>query len=101
MSEKRFPLSRAELEKLVGRYPTPFYLYDEKGIVENVRRIKAAFSGFPGYKNHFAVKALPNPFIIKILAAQGFGADCSSYPELLLAEAAGILGEDIMLTSNG
>jgi len=100
MSEKRFPLSKAELEELAGRYPTPFYLYDEKGIVENARGIKAAFSGFAGYKNHFAVKALPNPFIMKILAAQGFGADCSSYPELLLAEAAGIRGEDIMLTSN-
>jgi len=101
MSEKYFPLSKAELEKLAGSYPTPFYLYDEKGIVENARRIKAAFSGFPGYKNHFAVKALPNPFIMKILAAQGFGADCSSYPELLLAETAGIRGEDIMFSSNG
>jgi len=100
MSEKHFPLSRGELERLAGRFPTPFYLYDEKGIVENARRIKAAFSGFYGYKNHFAVKALPNPFVMKILAAEGFGADCSSYPELRLAEMAGIRGEDIMLTSN-
>jgi diaminopimelate decarboxylase len=100
MSEKYFPLSKAELEKLAGRYPTPFYLYDEKGIVENARRVKAVFSGFPGYKQHFAVKALPNPFILKILAAEGFGADCSSRAELLLAEKAGIQGEDIMFSSN-
>jgi len=100
LNEKHFPLSRDGLEKLVQRYPTPFYLYDEKGIVENVRRIKAAFSGFPGYKNHFAVKALPNPFVMKTLADEGFGADCSSYPELLLAEMAGIRGEDVMFTAN-
>ncbi|MCL2763009.1 MAG: diaminopimelate decarboxylase [Treponema sp.] len=100
MSEKYFPLDRDTLEKLAERYPTPFYLYDEKGIIENVRRIKAAFSIFPGYKQHFAVKALPNPVIMKILAAEGFGADCSSYTELLLAEMAGIQGEDIMFTAN-
>ena len=100
MSEKYFPLNKAGLEKLAERYPTPFYLYDEKGIIENVRRIKAAFSVFPSYKNHFAVKALPNPYILKILAAEGLGADCSSYPELLLADMAGIKGEGIMLTSN-
>jgi diaminopimelate decarboxylase len=100
MSEKYFPLNKDELEKLAERYATPFYIYDEKGIIENVREIKAAFSVFPGYKQHFAVKALPNPFIMKILAAEGFGADCSSYPELLLAEMAGIKGEDAMFTSN-
>ncbi|MDR2434276.1 MAG: diaminopimelate decarboxylase [Treponema sp.] len=100
MSEKTFPLGRAELEKIAERYPTPFHIYDEKGIVENVRRIKAAFSIFPGYKEHFAVKALPNPYILKILAAEGFGADCSSYAELLLAEMAGMKGEDVMFTSN-
>jgi diaminopimelate decarboxylase len=100
MSEKYFPLNKAELEKLAERYPTPFYLYDEKGIIENARRIKAAFSVFPGYKEHFAVKALPNPVMLKILAAEGFGADCSSYTELLLAEMAGIQGEDIMFSSN-
>jgi diaminopimelate decarboxylase len=96
----QFPLSKPELEKLAQSYPTPFYLYDEKGIIENARRIKAAFSPFPGYKNHFAVKALPNPAILEILVAEGFGADCSSYTELLLAEMAGIRGEDIMFTSN-
>ena len=100
MNEKKFPLEKAALEKIAQKYPTPFYVYDEKAILENVRRIKAAFSVFPSYKNHFAVKALPNPYILKILAAEGFGADCSSYPELLLAEMAGIKGENIMLTAN-
>jgi diaminopimelate decarboxylase len=100
MGDKYFPLSKAELEKLAKRFPTPFYLYDEKGIIENVRRIKDAFSCFPGYKQHFAVKALPNPYVLKILAAEGVGADCSSGPELLLAEMAGITGEDIMFSSN-
>jgi diaminopimelate decarboxylase len=100
MNTKYFPLDRAALEKLTQQFPTPFYIYDEKAIIENVRRIKSAFSVFPGYKNYFAVKALPNPYILKILTAEGFGADCSSYPELLLAEAAGIRGEDIMFTSN-
>jgi diaminopimelate decarboxylase len=100
MSDKYFPLSKAELEKLVRRFPTPFYLYDEKGIIENVRRIKAAFSCFPGYKQHFAVKALPNPFILKLLAAEGVGTDCSSFTELLLSQMSGIQGEDIMFSSN-
>jgi diaminopimelate decarboxylase len=100
MSNKNFPLDKAALEEIARKYPTPFYIYDEKAIIENVRKIKAAFSVFPAYKNHFAVKALPNPYILKLLAAEGFGADCSSYPELLLADIAGIKGEDIMLTSN-
>jgi diaminopimelate decarboxylase len=100
MSEKYFPLTKVELEKLTESYPTPFYVYDEKGIIGNIEAVKAAFAGFPGYKEHFAVKALPNPVILKILAAQGLGADCSSYTELLLAEMAGISGEDIMFSSN-
>jgi len=100
MSQKCFPLGKDALEKIAREYPTPFYLYDEKAIIENARRIKVAFSIFPGYKQHFAVKALPNPAILEILAAEGFGADCSSYTELLLAEMAGIRGEDIMFTSN-
>jgi diaminopimelate decarboxylase len=100
MTQKNFPLDKTALEKIARQYPTPFYIYDEKAIIENVRRIKAAFSVFLSYKNHFAVKALPNPYILKILAAEGFGADCSSYPELLLADMAGMKGEDIMFTSN-
>ncbi|MDR1586096.1 MAG: diaminopimelate decarboxylase [Treponema sp.] len=100
MNEKKFPLTKAQLEKLVERYPTPFYVYDEQGIRKNARRMQSAFSIFPSYREHFAVKALPNPFILKILADEGFGADCSSYPELLLAEMSGMKREEIMFTSN-
>ncbi|MDR0589982.1 MAG: diaminopimelate decarboxylase [Spirochaetaceae bacterium] len=100
MSGKTFPLSKARLDALVRSYPTPFYLYDEGAIRENARAVLRAFSIFPSFKEHFAVKALPNPYILKILAAEGFGADCSSYPELVLADMAGITGEDIMFTAN-
>ena len=100
MPKKTFPLSRDQLEKLSGQYPTPFYIYDEDAIRKNARRLLAAFSVFPAYKEHFAVKALPNPYILKILAAEGIGADCSSFPELLLADMAGMKGEALMLTSN-
>ncbi|MDR2631526.1 MAG: diaminopimelate decarboxylase, partial [Spirochaetaceae bacterium] len=95
---RTFPLSKAQLDALA--YPTPFYLYDELAIRQNAQAILRAFSVFPSFKEHFAVKALPNPFILKILAAEGFGADCSSYPELVLADMAGIAGEEIMFTSN-
>lgn len=100
MSEKRFPLGKADLEALTRRFPTPFHLYDEQGIRENARRLKKAFSVFPAFREYFAVKACPNPFILKILADEGFGADCSSYPELLLSQKAGISGEMLMFTSN-
>jgi diaminopimelate decarboxylase len=100
MSVKNFPLDKAGLEELEKRYPSPFYLYDEGAIRESVRRMVRAFSIFPGYKEHFAVKALPNPFILKILKEEGLGADCSSLTELLLADMAGIRGEEIMLTAN-
>ncbi|MDR2394574.1 MAG: diaminopimelate decarboxylase [Treponema sp.] len=97
---KSFPLSKAQLETLVRQHPTPFYLYDEAGIRQNARAIGRAFSIFPVFKEHYAVKALPNPFILQILAEEGFGADCSSLPELLLAAQAGIRGEEVMFTSN-
>jgi diaminopimelate decarboxylase len=100
MSVKSFPLTKLQIKELAGQYPTPFYLYDEAAIRANAKRILKAFSAFSSFKEHFAVKALPNPFIIKILAEEGFGADCSSLPELLLAETAGIRGEDVMFTSN-
>lgn len=100
MSEKTFPLSALELQTLTEKYETPFYLYDEKAIRENIRRFTKAFSIFPGFKEHFAVKACPNPYILKILQSEGCGADCSSLPELILAENAGIAGEDVMFTSN-
>jgi diaminopimelate decarboxylase len=100
MAEKTFPLDKNELEELAQTYHTPFYIYDEKAIRENARRMTKAFSCFPEYKEHFAVKALPNPFILKILAGEGIGADCSSLAELLLADMAGIKGENIMFTAN-
>ena len=100
MSAKTFPLSKDQLEKLAEKYPTPFYIYDEDAIRKNAKALLKAFSVFPEYKEHFAVKALPNPFILKILADEGLGADCSSLPELLLADMAGMKTEALMLTSN-
>ncbi|MDR1363697.1 MAG: diaminopimelate decarboxylase [Spirochaetaceae bacterium] len=100
MTKKTFPLSKKELEAVAERFPTPFYIYDEQAIRENVRRVNAAFSVFPSYINHFAVKATPNPAILRILREEGFGADCSSLTELLLAEMSGVTGERIMFTSN-
>jgi diaminopimelate decarboxylase len=97
---KSFPLTKTQLDEIAARFPTPFYLYDEKAIRENARAISKAFSVFPDFKEHFAVKALPNPFVLKILADEGFGADCASLPELLLADKAGMRGEALMLTSN-
>jgi len=94
------PFTKEEIEKIAQQYPTPFHIYHEKGIRENARRLKQSFGRVHGFKEYFAVKALPNPFVLKILKEEGFGADCSSLPELLLAEAVGITGEDIMFTSN-
>ena len=100
MAEKKCPLNKEQLEALAERYPTPFHIYDEKAIRENTRRLKAAFAWNPGFKEYFAVKATPNPYIMKILKAEGFGSDCSSLPELLLSESVGVVGEDIICTSN-
>lgn len=100
MSEKTFPLDAAGLRQLAERFPTPFYLYDEAAMRANARRIRQAFAIFPDFHEHYAVKALPNPFVLKILADEGFGADCASIPELILAEKAGMKGEEVMLTSN-
>jgi len=98
--EKTFPLSASELEELTRRYPTPFHLYSEAALRANARRLKEAFSVCPGFREYYAVKACPNPFILKILADEGFGADCSSGTEILLAQRSGIQGEMIMFTSN-
>lgn len=100
MSDKTFPLDAARLRQLTKRIPTPFYLYDEAAMRANARHIRKAFAIFPDFHEHYAVKALPNPFILKILADEGFGADCASIPELILAEKAGMTGEAVMLTSN-
>ncbi|MEI8243330.1 MAG: diaminopimelate decarboxylase [bacterium] len=96
----KLPFTRAQIEEVERQFPTPFHIYDEAGIRANARRLTAAFSWNPGFREYFAVKACPNPFLMKILKAEGFGADCSSLPELLLAEKVGIVGEEIMFTSN-
>lgn len=100
MADKNCPLNKEQLEEVSTRFPTPFHIYDEKAIRENARRLLAAFSWNAGFKECFAVKAAPNPYLMKILKAEGFGADCSSYPELLLAEEVGLSGDDIIFTSN-
>lgn len=95
-----FPLNNEQLKELVKKYPTPFYLYDEKAIRENMREFTKAFSIFPSFREFYAVKACPNPYILKILASEGCGADCSSLPELMLSKMAGIQGKKVMFTSN-
>ncbi|MGC8802393.1 MAG: diaminopimelate decarboxylase family protein [Bacteroidales bacterium] len=100
MSEKKLTIAENTIRTIAETYPTPFHLYDEKGIRENARELIKAFSWNKGFKEYFAVKATPNPVIVKMLKDEGFGADCSSLPELVLAERLGITGEDIMFTSN-
>jgi diaminopimelate decarboxylase len=100
MSNKSLPFSSQEIERIAQEYGTPFHIYDEKAIRRNVRRLQAAFAWNPGFKEYFAVKATPNPYILKILAEEGTGADCSSLPELILAEKAGLKGENIVFSSN-
>ena len=98
--KKRPFVTLEKLKEITGQYPTPFHLYDEKGIRENAKALKEAFAWNPGYKEYFAVKATPNPFLINILREYGCGCDCSSMTELMLSEALGIKGEDIMFSSN-
>jgi diaminopimelate decarboxylase len=100
MTQKTLPLTAEQLEDLAKRYPTPFHLYDERAIRATARRLKAAFDWCPAFREFFAVKATPNPFILAILKQEGFGTDCSSLPELMLSERVGITGENVMFTSN-
>ena len=100
MNEKKFPLSVEETHALIERYPTPFHIYDEAKIRANFRRLRDAFAWAPHFREHFAVKALPNPRIVQLLHEEGAGTDCSSIAELMISEAAGVTGEEIMLTSN-
>jgi diaminopimelate decarboxylase len=100
MLKKTLPFSKQQLEEIVQAYGTPFHIYDEKAMRENVRRLQRAFSWVPGFKEYFAVKATPNPYILQVLAEEGTGADCSSLPELILAEKVGLRGEEIVFTSN-
>ncbi len=98
---KKVPfITKQQAQELIQKYPTPFHLYDEKGIRENARKVKQAFSWNKGFKEYFAVKATPTPAILQILKEEGCGADCSSYTELLMSEAVGITGSEIMFSSN-
>ena len=100
MAQKKLPFTKEKILEIIRQYPTPFHIYDEAGIRGNAKKFRQAFGILHGFKEFFAVKALPNPFILKILKEEGFGADCSSFPELLLSEKAGITGENIMFSSN-
>jgi diaminopimelate decarboxylase len=97
---RKLPFDREKLEQISGRWPTPYHLYDAKGICDGIRRLKAAFSWNKGFREYFAVKATPNPHLMKRMKAFDVGADCSSMAELVLAEKTGIVGENIMFTSN-
>lgn len=98
---KKVPfVTKEQVEKLAETYPTPFHIYDEKGIRNTVRSINKAFAWNKGFKEYFAVKATPLPGILKIMKEEGCGTDCSSYPELLLSDVCGFKGHDIMFSSN-
>ena len=98
--EKKPFVTLDQVREMAKSYPTPFHLYDEKGIRENAKRVNEAFSWNPGFREYFAVKATPNPFLIKLLHECGCGTDCSSMTELMLSEACGVTGEEIMFSSN-
>lgn len=98
--KKKPILTLEQVKEIEKTYPTPFHIYDEKGIRENARALKKAFSWNKGYREYFAVKATPNPFILKILQEEGCGVDCSSLTELMLSEALGFTKSDIMFSSN-
>jgi diaminopimelate decarboxylase len=100
MAEKRLPFTQAQLQKIVQAHPTPFHIYEEKGIRDNARALKGAFSWAEGFREYFAVKACPNPHILAIMKEEGFGTDCSSMAELIMSERVGVTGERIMFTSN-
>jgi len=100
MIDKTLPFTREQIERIVKEYPTPFHIYDEKGMRANARRLVKAFSWAPGFKEYYAVKACPNPYIMKALKQEGFGSDCSSLAELVLSERTGITGENIFFSSN-
>jgi diaminopimelate decarboxylase len=95
------PFDKGFIDELIQEYPTPFHIYDESAIRKNARQFLKAFDWTPGgFKNYYAVKALPNPYILDIVKSEGMGTDCSSFPELLLSEAVGLSGDDVMFTSN-
>ena len=97
---KRPFVTLEQLQEIVKQYPTPFHLYDEKGIRETARGLYRAFSWNPGFKEYFAVKATPNPQILKLLREEGCGVDCSSLTELMMSQRCGFAGDEIMFSSN-
>lgn len=100
MTDKKLPFNKAQMEKIIEKFPTPFHIYDEKDIRHRARALRQAFSWNEGYKEYYAVKACPNPIIMSILRDEGCGMDCSSYAELMLCEAIGVTGDGIMFSSN-
>ena len=100
MNTRKLPFDKAKLEEIAAKWPTPFHVYDAKAIRENARRLKKAFAWNNGFREYFAVKAAPNPYLMKLLKEFDFGSDCSSMAELELAERVGNVGEAIMFTSN-
>ena len=100
MSEKKLPCSDEKIQEIAAAYGTPFHLYDEKGIRTFVRGLQEAFSWNPNFYEYFAVKATPNPWLMKLLKEVGVGADCSSLAELALSEAVGLRGDEIVFSSN-
>jgi len=100
MTEKSLPFTKEQLEAIISRFPTPFHIYDEKAMRANARQFNQAFSWNEGFKEYYAIKAAPNPYLMKILRQEGFGIDCSSMAELEIAEQIGMRGEEIMFTSN-
>ena len=100
MTQKTLPFTKAKILEIIKDYPTPFHIYDEKAIRENARHFLKSFGTLNGFRQFFAVKANPNPYLIKIMKQEGFGLDCSSYAELEIAERMGIKGENIMFSSN-
>src|SRR5512133_1294899 len=100
MIGKKLPFTKEQLEKIIEKYPTPFHIYDEKDIRAFAKKFNNAYSWNNGFKEYYAIKAAPNPYLMKILHGEGFGIDCSSLAELELAAKVGLKGEEIMFTSN-
>lgn len=97
---KQIPFSKKQIEKIIAQTPTPFHIYDEKGIRQYARKFNRTFSWNTGFKEYYAIKSAPNPYLMKIMREEGFGIDCSSMAELLIAEKLGMSGDEIMFTSN-
>ena len=100
MIGKKLPFTKEQIEKVIERHPTPFHIYDEKAMMEYARYFNESFSWNEGFKEYYAIKAAPNPYLMKLLRKENFGIDCSSMAELILAERLGMRGEEIMFTSN-